>query len=109
MAYQGRQGVFPRVEVFDGTFGSMEKAMEIATKRQAVIAHNIANADTTGYQALTFNEELQKAVARLEQPTVNLEEEMAALTENSVKYSSYIKLMSTKLNVLKSIASQGRR
>ena len=109
MAYQPGSGVYPRVEVFDGTFDRMEKAMEIATKRQAVIAHNIANADTPGYQALTFDNELQKAVTRLEQPSVNLEEEMAALTENSVAYSSYIKMMSTKLNVLKSVASQGRR
>ncbi|MBU0686348.1 MAG: flagellar basal body protein [Candidatus Margulisbacteria bacterium] len=99
----------PSVEIFDSTFDKVQKAMEVATKRQAVIAHNVANADTPGFQALKFDEVLQKAVARTEQPSINLEEEMAALTQNSTRYSSYVKLMSSKLNILKTIASQGRK
>ncbi|MGB9613669.1 MAG: flagellar basal body rod protein FlgB, partial [Candidatus Margulisiibacteriota bacterium] len=71
--------------------------------------HNIANAKTPGYEALTFDEELMRAVKRLDQKQVVLEEELAALTENSIKYSAYVKLLSSKINVLRTIATQGRR
>ena len=96
-------------EIFDVTFGSLERAMEVATRQQEVIAHNIANVKTPGYEALTFDEQLMRAVKRLDRKQVVLEEEMAALTENSIKYSSYVKLLSTKINVLRTIATQGRR
>lgn len=95
--------------MFDVTFGSLEKAMQIATQKQAVIAHNIANAKTPGYEPMTFDEELMQAVKRMDKKSVVLEEELAALTENSVKYSALVKLMSAKVNVLKTIATQGRR
>jgi flagellar basal body rod protein FlgB len=97
------------VEIFDPTFGNLERSMEIATRRQEVISHNIANADTPGYEALTFDEQLMRAVKRLDKKRVVLEEEMASLTENSIKYSSYVKLLSTKINVLRNIVTQGRR
>lgn len=83
--------------------------MEIATRWQEVISHNIANANTPGYEALTFDEQLMQAVKRQDQKRVVLEEELADLTENSVKYSSYVKMLSTKFNVLRTIAAQGRR
>ncbi len=90
-------------------FGNLERAIEIATRQQEVITHNIANAKTPGYEALTFDEELMQAVARVDRRKVVLEEELSALTENSIKYSSYVKMLSTKLNVLRNIATQGRR
>jgi flagellar basal body rod protein FlgB len=96
-------------EIFDAAFGNLERAMEIATRQQEVITHNIANAKTPGYEALTFDEELMQAVARVDRRKVVLEEELSALTENSIKYSSYVKMLSTKLNVLRNIATQGRR
>lgn len=83
--------------------------MEIATRRQEVIAHNIANANTPGFEPQTFDEQLMKAVKRTEQQEVNLEQELSSLTENSIQYSSYIKLMTSKFNILRTIATQGRR
>ena len=83
--------------------------MEIATRRQEVISHNIANAKTPGFEALEFDEQLMRAVKRQESKQVNMEEELAALTENSIKYSAYVKLLSSKINVLKTIATQGRK
>lgn len=83
--------------------------MEIATRRQEVIAHNIANANTPGFEPQTFDEQLMRAVKRTEQREVNLEQELSSLTENSVQYSSYIKLMTAKFNILRTIATQGRR
>jgi flagellar basal body rod protein FlgB len=95
--------------LFDETFSGLEQSMRVATLRQQVIAHNIANAKTPGYEALTFDEQLMRAVKRQDHKDVVLEEELAALTNNSTKYSAYIKLMTSKLGVLRAIATQGRR
>jgi len=97
------------VELFSESFQNLERAMEIATRRQEVISHNISNAKTPGYEALTFDKELMQAVKRIDKKEVALEEELAALTDNSIKYSSYVKLLSSRLTVLRSIATQGRR
>lgn len=98
-----------RIGMFDESFDNLEKAARIATGRQAAISQNIANAKTPGYIPLEFNEELMKAEKRLDRKQVVLEDELAALTENSIKYSSLVKLMTSKLGVLRTIATQGRR
>lgn len=98
-----------RVELFDKTFDDLETSMKITAKRQAVIAHNIANANTPGYEAQEFDEYLGRAVTRQNEKNVILEKEMADLSDNSLKYSSYVKLMTQKLGILRTIASQGKR
>ncbi len=101
--------MFKPMEIFDPQFSRLERSMEIATRRQEVITHNIANAKTPGFEPLAFDEHLMQAVKRLDKKSVVLEDELAALTENSIKYSSYVKMLSTKINVLRTIATQGRR
>jgi len=98
-----------RMVVFDEQFDSLERAMSIAAQRQAVIAHNIANAKTPGYEALDFDAELLKATARQGNMNVILEDEMAKLANNSVEYSAFVKLLSSKINILRTIATQGKR
>jgi flagellar basal body rod protein FlgB len=95
--------------MFDSTFGTLERSMRIATMRQETIVHNIANAKTPGYEALTFDEQMMRAVKRLDKKDVVLEDELSALTENSVRYSAYVKLMTSRLGALRSIITQGRR
>lgn len=97
------------VEIFDPQFGDLERSMQIATRWQEVITQNIANANTPGYEALAFNEELMRAEKRYDRRQVNLEEELAALTDNSIKYSTLVKVYSSKINILRTIATQGRR
>ena len=97
------------LEIFDQSFNALERAMRIATLRQSVIAQNIANAKTPGYEALTFDEQLDRAVKRRDRKEVVLEDEMAALAKNSGQYSAYVKLMTSKLGVLRTIATQGKR
>jgi len=97
------------LQIFDHNFLDLQRAMDVSTKREAVIAHNIANANTPGYVGVDFDEALNRAVKRAEGRGVVIEEEMAALTENSIKYSAYVKLLSSKVNILKTIATQGRR
>ncbi len=96
------------LEIFDPTFSKIEKGMEVTTKKQAIIAHNIANANVPGYEPLKFDEVLDRVVKKTEKSVI-LEEEMKDLAENSIRHSSYVKLMSTKINVLRSVVTQGRR
>ena len=95
--------------IFDPTFRHLESGMKRTSAKQAIYAHNIANAGNPDFEALEFDEELGRAVKRLDSRKVILEEEMAALSENSVRYSSYVKLMSSKLGILRTIATQGRK
>jgi flagellar basal body rod protein FlgB len=97
------------VDLFDSQFDALERSMDIAARRQEVISHNIANAKTPGYEPMEFNEELMQAVKRENKKQVVLEDELAALTDNSIKYSTYVKLLSSKISILKTIATQGRR
>lgn len=95
--------------ISDPTFDNLERAMNVSTKKQAIIAHNIANAATPGYEAMDFDEVLGKAVKRTENRGVVIEEEMASLAENSIKYSAYVKLLSSKISTLRTIVTQGRK
>lgn len=95
------------IELFDPTFDALERAMRIESMRQAVTSQNIANAKTPGYRALTFDEKLLQAVERLDKKEVVLEEELANLSKN--RYSDYVRILTSKLNALKTVAAQGRR
>ena len=97
------------MELFDPTMSSVEKAMARSTKIQEVTAHNIANAKTPGYEALKFDETLNKAVKRLEKKDVSIEEEMAIMAENTGRYSAFSKFLTAKLAVLRSVVTQGRK
>ena len=97
------------IDIFGGSFDKLERAMRVAAQRQTVITHNIANANTPGYEALEFDKELMQAVRRIDKREVNLEEELAALSKNSIEYSSYAKLISSRLASRRTIVTQGRR
>jgi flagellar basal body rod protein FlgB len=97
------------LEIYDQTFNSLERAMKVAVMKQAVIAQNIANAKTPGYEAMTFDEQLNMAVKRQDNREVTLEEEMKDLAINSGQYSTYVKLLTSKIGVLRTIATQGKR
>lgn len=94
--------------VFDPNFSRLTEAMENAMLRQAITAHNIANANTPGYKALTFDEELKKATKR-QNSKVDLDTEHAEMGKIAVEHGVLVNLYNKKLNVLKIIASQGRR
>ena len=95
-------------EVFGKTFDDLEKSMRVTAMRQEVIAHNIANANTPGYVAMTFDEELMQAIKKQDKKKVVLEDELAALSKNSIEYSGYAKMLISKLNLLRTVARQGK-
>lgn len=79
--------------MFDDTFGRLEKALNETSRRQAIIAYNIANANTPGFTPLRFEDELEKAQKKYETPEegslqkkgVVIEEEMARLADNTLR------------------------
>jgi len=97
------------IGIFDSTIHNVEKSIERAAKIQEVIAHNIANANTSGYVPEKFDEVLNKAVKRTDKSSVNLEEEVADLAKNSARFSAYVKIMTAKLGMLRSVVTQGRK
>lgn len=95
------------LKIFDPTFYHLQEAMSRRAMMQAVIAHNIANANTPGFKPRRFDEVLQKVVET--QGKVELEKEMADMSENSGAYGAYVRIMNSKLSALRSIVTQGRK
>lgn len=120
----------------DPTTAALEKAMQGQALRQRVVANNIANVDTPGYSPrhVQFEGELQAALAadpedadataaRIErlQPQderedislrrdgngVDIEREMVDLSESNLQHHVLVRLLSKKLQMLKSVATEG--
>jgi flagellar basal-body rod protein FlgB len=107
----------------------LAKAMTLRLQRHGAIAGNIANADTPGYRPtqVSFEEELQKAstshnfsklngiqskseisddgVARLDGNTVNLDKQMAALSQNAILYNATAEFVARKFRMIKAVLS----
>jgi len=96
-------------EIFDDSYVNLQKAIDRAAKKQAIIAQNIANANNPDYAALKFDEVLNKAVTRADKKNIVIEEEMADLSKNSIEHSAYVKLLASKISVLRSVVTQGRK
>ncbi|MFH1710063.1 MAG: hypothetical protein ABH860_03190 [bacterium] len=96
------------LEIYDSTYVGLERAIEGTAKKQAVIAQNIANINNPDYKALEFDEALNKAVKRTNSK-VTLEEEMDALSKNAQRHSAYLKLLASKINIMHTVITQGRK
>jgi flagellar basal body rod protein FlgB len=107
MANEGIEAI-KALSVYDSTFVKLEEAINKAAKKQAVISQNIANINNPNYEALEFDEILNKAVKRANKKVI-LEEEMASLSRNSISHSAYVKLLASKVNALHSVVTQGRK
>ncbi|MDI1470933.1 MAG: flagellar basal body rod protein FlgB [Thermodesulfovibrio sp.] len=110
----------------DNSIKILQKIMDLCAYRQKILASNIANVDTPNYKAkdIDFQEELKKALEIennsyriIEAPTtmpnrdgntVNIEVEMAKLTETLLMYNSATQLLSTRLRMLKDAIKGGR-
>ncbi|OGC06725.1 hypothetical protein A2526_06425 [candidate division WOR-1 bacterium RIFOXYD2_FULL_36_8] len=94
--------------MFDPAYISLKGALGETIIKQEVAAHNLANINTPGFEPNTFDEVLQKVIKR-EDKKITVEQEMDEISQNVLRYSSLVKLLSYKINTLKTIASQGRR
>ena len=95
-------------------------ALDAAVARQAVHAHNIANANTPGYRAkaVSFQAAVDIEAARTQAPEpvlhdthqpVNLASEVAAMAENSLQYQSLVRLLNRHLSIAAIALNDGRR
>lgn len=106
---------------------TLSKVMSFRLKRHAAIAGNIANADTPGYRPrqLAFEDSLQKAIEnkslsqvqsakakimKVDDHTpkengnsVNLDAQMARMTENSLIYNATAEFLGKKMRMVKSV------
>ena len=117
------------IKVFDQTYEALSRALDLRMQNQTVIASNIANADTPGYQAqeLDFEKAMSKAlesgrdasavtgeihnqvndVVREDGNTVDRDAEMVSLGQNQILYDAAADLVKKKLALLKYAISDG--
>ncbi len=117
------------MKIMDTSLDALAKSMTLRLKRHAAIASNIANADTPGYRPreVDFESELQKAVEtkspmkidrvqgdvfisddglpRPDGNSVNLDKQMANLSENALIYNATAQFIGRKMSMIKSVLS----
>jgi len=113
------------VELFDPTLVGLERAMSGAMMRQQVLADNLANANTPGFKRSDgdFQSALQRAFAANASPSqvaqtaftvetdpatvradgsgVDVDTEMAALSETALTYNALTSIASARIRILK--------
>jgi flagellar basal-body rod protein FlgB len=124
------------MELFDSTLKTLDLALGAAGRRQEVLANNLANVNTPGYKRLDvqFDGVLAKAVeaakagdsraldelrhgtssdagvaVRSDGSSVDVDQEMAFLAENNVRYNALVQLSQKRLEGIKYAISEGRR
>ncbi|GBR75567.1 flagellar basal-body rod protein FlgB [Candidatus Termititenax persephonae] len=97
--------------LFDEVTLRLENDIKEATRRQAIIAHNIANAEIEGYQPIRFEEELRelrKTPDGVSKDRIVIEDEMVKMTKNRMRHQTALKLYTLKTGVVKTVLSQGK-
>lgn len=119
--------------IFDNTSLLLEKAASGASRRQDVIAGNLANVNTPGYirRDISFKDQLASAIKnnategpaerasitrtvakafmdssmplRLDGNNVDIDMEMATLAENNIEYAAYTRLLSDKIGIMRTV------
>ena len=124
------------MELIDTSMKAVDLALGAAGRRQEVLANNLSNVNTPGYKRLDVNFDgmLQEAVAaaeggdsskldslrpevktdgsvavRADGNSVDVDQEMAYLAENNIRYNALVQIASKKLDTLMYVISDGRR
>jgi len=107
----------------------VEKALNIRAFYHKIISSNIANVETPNYKEkdIDFQEAMEKHLSNpndievkekidddegsnsIDGNTVNIEEQMVRLTENSMLYNSLVHLISKKFSMMRYLINEGRR
>jgi flagellar basal-body rod protein FlgB len=120
-------------KLFDQTIGVLEQSLDIRSPRHRVISSNIANSETPGYEAkdIPFQRILERSMnqysilplkqthprhlpenssANLEVETVpggvNIDQEMAKLAENNLRFQAEVQALLKKFEALKFTISE---
>ena len=109
--------------MLDRLAGQIERYMDLLSTRQKLVASNIANADTPGYQTqdIDFQSEFQNAVAGLpnvvsigglpsknDGNNVNLDRESRLLSENALRFTVASNLLKVQIQSLRSAIKEGQ-
>jgi flagellar basal-body rod protein FlgB len=109
--------------MLDGVTGQLERYMDLLVARQKLVASNVANADTPGYQTLDvdFQSELSDAASgapraievqglRLKNDgnNVSVDREARLLAENALRFQVASSLMRTQIQLVRSAIEEGK-
>jgi flagellar basal-body rod protein FlgB len=111
------------MQLFDTTAILLQRAMAGASERQSVLANNLANANTPGFQRrdLDFQGALHDALTSGQDPStlaftptvdtgavlradgngVDVDTEAAGLAQNELQYESLVSVSSARLDILR--------
>jgi len=112
------------VEVIDQVTNQIEHYMDLLTARQKLVASNIANADTPGYETkdIDFQFEFislaqdaqpnvvkpQGLVVKSDGNNVNMDREAWLLSENALRFNVASSLMKSQLKTLNNAIQEGK-
>ena len=100
-------------------------ALDAAVMRQQIIANNLANVHTEGYRAQRLKFELRlgdsstqsvsldaegvEVSPTLGSASVRIDQEVAAMTQNSTHYQALLRLLNKQISMLQMAASEGKK
>lgn len=110
------------------TVGLLEKALNIRAFYQRVLASNVANVETPGYREkrVDFLKEIGRpgsgagstvqvteaeppeGVNSVDENSVNMEDQIVKMTENTLMYNSFVQLIGKKFSMMKYAIREGR-
>jgi flagellar basal-body rod protein FlgB len=105
----------------DRMFPVLENLLTLTSKRQQILAGNVANLDTPGYRAkdISFAAELDGSldmsaqvieVETKEKPNgnnVDLDRELTEITKNGLQYVTLVQYLNQRIKTLRSAISEG--
>lgn len=105
----------------DRMFPALENLLTLTSKRQQVLAANVANLDTPGYRAkdITFADRLDEnldvsarvvEVETKEKPNgnnVDLDRELTEITKNGLQYITIVQYLNQRIKTLRSAIIEG--
>ena len=122
-------------KLFDQTSGLLERSLDIRTPRQRILSSNIANSETPGYEAkdIPFEKVLERSMnqysllplnrthtnhlpegmvteimAETVPGGVNIDQEMAKLAENNLRFQAEVQALLKKFEALKTTITETR-
>ena len=109
--------------MLDAIAGQLERYMDLLSARQKLVATNIANADTPGYQTqdIEFQSEFLNALSgtgravavpglpvKNDGNNVSLDREARLLSENALRFQVASQLMKSQIRVVRSAITEGK-
>jgi flagellar basal-body rod protein FlgB len=108
--------------------GLLEKALNVRAFYHRILAANMANVETPGYKEkdIEFGVELDRPVGNtrnievrekvdgdggtaIDGNTVNMENQIVKLTENSLMFNAFVQLINKKFSMMRYVINEGRR